>query len=1094
MNILEELKVKPSVKKHDLVNVKLNFKLIDDRDIGYDRDILEKKISKNKNTKIQKLLNFFSEDVEPPKKAMKKKNEPSAAEEEEEEDITAPKRRSKRVVKGVAQLGPETVLVLDNKPVISFLPEKQPKLFIKVPSYFMNNREIFINDINSIFEPYKKELTEKESISCSNIGKSSGSISLLTHQKITRDYLNIFTPYRGLLLYHGLGSGKTCTSIAIAEGMKDNKKIIVMTPASLRSNYMSELKKCGDLLFRRNQYWEWVSSVNNSKNTEMLSYVLNIPVDYIEKKGGAWFVNVNKETNFALLSGEQKASLDDQLDKMIESKYTFINYNGLRNSTLSALTDGFTKNLFDGSVVIIDEAHNLISRIVNKIKKEKEIAENKKGEKERVSKYLSLKLYEYLMSAADARIILLSGTPVINYPNEFSILFNILRGYIKTWNIPLDVKTTTKIDKKSLFQMFEYEKTLDYLEYSASKKMLTITRNPFGFKNVKSKTSGYKGVTHEKRNESGQYVYDTNFVSDFSFEKKIIQVLNDNNIGILSDGIKIKNYKALPDNFDIFCETYINDTTKELKNVNGLKRRIIGLSSYFRSAQEDLLPKFSKSLTEDYHIVNIPMSDFQFKLYEDARKEERKTESKRKKQSLNDIYEDSTSTYRIFSRLFCNFVMKNRPMPRIKKQMSSDENNFSNIENIIAETKENANSTDLNNANEGEIEADELLLSNADDTYPDRLNSSINFIKENSSDYLTPEKLEIYSPKYLHILENIKDEAYKGLHLIYSQFRTLEGIGMFSLVLEANGFIQFKIKKTGSDTWELNIPENKLGTPMYALYTGTETAEEKEIIRNIYNSSWDDIPTNISNTLKQYYENNNFGEIIKVLMITSSGSEGINLRNTRYVHIMEPYWHPVRTEQVIGRARRICSHKDLPLEYQNIEVFIYLMTFSEKQLERDDSIELKRKDLSKTQPYHPVTSDQLLFEISTIKENLNNQLSNIIKETSFDCAIYPHGKENIACFNFSKPNSSDFSYEPNYGEQQSDTSLKANIKKMEWSGKIVNINNVKYIYRKMTDTLYEIYDLESYKRAVENPNVIPVQIGTLELDKITGKSDFKKIV
>ena len=44
------------------------------------------------------------------------------------------------------------------------------------------------------------------------------------------------------------------------------------------------------------------------------------------------------------------------------------------------------------------------------------------------------------------------------------------------------------------------------------------------------------------------------------------------------------------------------------------------------------------------------------------------------------------------------------------------------------------------------------------------------------------------------------------------------------------------------------------------------------------------------------------GEIIKVFMITSSGSEGINLRNTRYVHIMEPYWHPVRTEQVIGRA------------------------------------------------------------------------------------------------------------------------------------------------------------------------------------------------
>ena len=41
------------------------------------------------------------------------------------------------------------------------------------------------------------------------------------------------------------------------------------------------------------------------------------------------------------------------------------------------------------------------------------------------------------------------------------------------------------------------------------------------------------------------------------------------------------------------------------------------------------------------------------------------------------------------------------------------------------------------------------------------------------------------------------------------------------------------------------------------------------------------------------------GEIIKVLMITSSGSEGITLKNTRFVHIIEPYWHPVRTTRLL---------------------------------------------------------------------------------------------------------------------------------------------------------------------------------------------------
>ena len=67
--------------------------------------------------------------------------------------------------------------------------------------------------------------------------------SLYKHQKIVRDYINLYTPYRGLLIYHGLGSGKTCTSIAVAEGMKSAKRVIVMTPASLRRNYLEEIKK-----------------------------------------------------------------------------------------------------------------------------------------------------------------------------------------------------------------------------------------------------------------------------------------------------------------------------------------------------------------------------------------------------------------------------------------------------------------------------------------------------------------------------------------------------------------------------------------------------------------------------------------------------------------------------------------------------------------------------------------------------------------------------------------------------------------------------------------------------------------------------------
>ena len=1062
-----------------------------------DEDEDEENIQKNENENKERALEIVAEELPQGEEiALTEKKEPAKR-----------GRTTKKVEKGIAILGPENVVEIGDTPLSQRLAKKEPPVVIKVDSYYMNNREIFVNFINSLFEPYKKELENMNAnISCDTIGndnKDDIGFSLLTHQKIVRDYMNMFTPYRGLLLYHGLGAGKTASSIAIAEGMKDTKKVIIMLPASLRTNYMEELKHKGDSLYKKNQYWEFISLKSNPEALTTLSAVLNLSQEYITRQKGAWFVNIKKPSNYEELSSIEKKSLDDQLNEMIRNKYTFINYNGLRLKRLQELTSGFTKNLFDNSVIIIDEAHNLISRIVNKIKKEKVIPENERGEKDYSPKFLAVKLYEYLMSAKNARIVLLTGTPIINYPNEFGILFNILRGYIKTWNFPLNVKTTKKIDRNSLQEMLLGEKTLDYLDYSPSSKVLTITRNPFGFKNkIKQETNEYKGVSNVKRDDSGNNIFNDDFISDDDFERRIIGILKRNDVDVISDGIKIRNQKALPDDFDLFENQYIDSVTKKLKNVDALKRRIIGLSSYFKSAQESLLPTFNKTLGVDYHVVKIPMSDFQFKIYESARKEERKLEksSKKPQQKLDELYKEATSTYRIFSRLYCNFVMNDRPLPMAKKSKVAEEvreegddvqpNETGNdITKLLKDARKEEANVDVNDENEGEEEGDQILDKLGGITYKERIEATIKNIKERSNDYLTPEALARFSPKFLHILDNIKDPEYLGLHLVYSQFRTLEGIGLFSLVLEKNGFTRFKIKKNASDIWEIDIPEADLGKPTYALYTGTETVEEKEITRRIYNGEWDYIPTNLATELRKIANNNNMGEIIKVLMITSSGSEGINLRNTRYVHIMEPYWHPVRTEQVIGRARRICSHKNLPRALQTVEVFVYLMVLSPEQLKSDDAIELKRKDLSKGEPKVPITTDQLLFEISEIKANLSMQLTDAIKESAFDCFIYSNGK----CMNFGDPKNNKFSYVPDYANQQSDVTVRANKKQIEWEGKPVTLNGIEYVYRRISPKKMNIYDKNSYLEALENGEIIPVQIGTLEIND-KGEQVFKQLV
>jgi len=1035
------------------------------------------------------------------KEAQGEEKEAQGEEKEVEEVVVTKKRRTKRPTKGVILVPPEEWVDIDKVETITRLPPKKPHVNIKVSSYFMNNREKFVNFINSMFSTYREEVMDDSSeISCDNIGQSSsGEFSLLTHQKLVRDYLNLYTPYRGLLLFHGLGAGKTLSSIAIAEGFKSNKKVIVMTPASLRRNYMEELKKYGEPIYKKNQFWQWISTRDHPEAIDTLSSVLNLSIEYITRKKGAWLINTTKPSNYDSLEPAEIKSLDDQLDEMIQYKYKFINYNGLRRDKLKDMTNNFETNIFDDAVIVIDEAHNFISRIVNKIAKEKEIPVDRTGKKERVPYSLALILYELLLSAKNARVVLLSGTPIINYPNEIGILFNILRGYIKTWEIPLDVRSGQSVGKEKLQEIFAREKVLDYLDYSKD-KVLTITRNPFGFENKVKEDTGYQGVTNKKKefkDEKGKiHIEERGTISDTDFERRVISILENAGVSVNRAGIKINYQKALPDKFDDFVEMFIKADSGETKNMELFKRRIIGLTSYFRSAQESLMPKYEK-LT-DFHVIKIPMSDYQFTVYEAARAQERKQEknSKKKKGVMdeNGIYKDPTSTYRIFSRLYCNFVMPKPPGRPLPKEEREEATQLENVyEEALKETSKKGTNDLEGDAWDGEIEGDEAIEKLADATYERRIQRAIEFLKEHESTVLSPEGLEKYSPKYLNILENIQDPEHRGLHLVYSQFRTLEGIGIFKMVLEANGFAQFKIKKDASGVWNLDISEEDRGKPTFALYTGTESAEEKEIIRNIYNSDWD-VKSPITTELKQIAHNNHTGEIIKVLMITASGSEGINLRSTRYVHIMEPYWHPTRVEQVVGRARRICSHKNLPEALQTVEVFLYLMTFTKKQIDSGESIELKRMDKSKrTYKIHvegkedkeehiPLTSDEALFEISTIKEDVSSKIITAIKEASIDCAVYSRRgtKEQLTCLQFGEPSSTAFSYVPSYKKEEPDTVSKINKKPIEWRGKPYEFRGKKYIYRKMDKDRGNLYDWDSYHRALENPQVEPILIATAE--------------
>jgi hypothetical protein len=954
------------------------------------------------------------------------------------------------------------------------LPQKPSSIKIPASKFYLNNREKFINFTNTFYTQYKKKISGNTNITCAEIAasKKNGEFRLLRSQKIVRDYINLKTPYRGLLLYHGLGAGKTCGSVSIAEGIKTSKQVIVMAPASLIPNYKGELKFCGDQIYKLKQFWEFITVDKNSPLEEKLSKTLNINVVFIRKQKGVWLVNVTKKSNFNDLDSNQKLSLNKQIDKMVDHKYKFIGYNGYRMDRLKQDSDNFTINPFSNKVVIVDEAHNLVSRIVNKIKKPDS---------------LSYKLYDYLMSADNCKIVLLTGTPIINYPNEIGILFNILRGYIKTFEIKLTIRTTKKIQTNTLMDMLKTLKLVDYIDYNSNHKTLIITRNPFGF--VSNYENGiYKGV---ELDEAGN-------ISDSDFVDVINTTLSKHQITFQKQtDVVVKNNTALPDTLDEFNFLFKNDDNT-VKNPELFKKRILGLTSYFRSAQESLMPAFSNE--KNIHVLKIPMSDLQLGIYQNVRDTERtssKNNAKKRKKAIGTgLYEQTTSTYRIFSRSSCNFVFPDeivRPMPNKKSsKISSDVLDENDIDGISIDERR------LNIVEE--LNEEELVekMDNIDKSYNQRQQYALDELKARQDEFLHVSKLQNSSPKFLELYNNIVAEDKKGLHLVYSQFKTLEGIGIFKLVLEANGFAEFKIKKV-SGVYKLDILPGDMGKPMFASYTGNETVEEKEILRWIFNSEWDKIPLNIKEDLEIIGNNNNYGEIIKVFMITSSGAEGITLKNTRFVHIMEPYWHPVRVEQVIGRARRICSHDALEKEDQTVDVFIYLMTFSKEQLASDNKIsgETRKGDVSKMDNKTIMTTDEFLWEISQRKEAINKNILFEVKESSMDCNIHndADNQEQLKCFSFGKTDTNTFSFNPDIKNESKDDVDKINKRNVIWRGKRATLNHRTYVLKqelvdkkwklvKSINDRYELYDFDSYKYVQKHG------IGIVEF---IGYTDGKKI-
>ena len=172
------------------------------------------------------------------------------------------------------------------------------------------------------------------------------------------------------------------------------------------------------------------------------------------------------------------------------------------------------------------------------------------------------------------------------------------------------------------------------------------------------------------------------------------------------------------------------------------------------------------------------------------------------------------------------------------------------------------------------------------------------------------------------------------------------------------------------------------------------------------------------------------------------------------------------------------------------------MSFTKEQLdpppkgEIDRALELRLNDKSKLDQTKFLTSDEALFEISSIKENINKSILTNIKEAAIDCSIHQSlgSKEKLKCFSFTSVNPEKFSYNPSIADQENDstTSTWQEAVKVKFASvtikKKVYAYNVSKIKKENEDVngsiLTEVYTIDS----VKNKNPIP--IGFLEFNNL----------
>ena len=774
---------------------------------------------------------------------------------------------------------------------------------------------------------------------------AKADFELQPHQAFVKNFMSFQTPYSSLLLYHGLGSGKTCSAIGVCEEMRDymkqmgiTKRIIIVASENVQDNFKLQLfderkLKLVDGVWNiractGNKLLKEINPMNMAgmSKEKVVSQIKNLINTYYIFLGYVQFANyIIKTMNYEEEVKKQSFKKNGEKKKGEKSKIQMLKDVKIE---LNSRIIKRLQNEFNNRLIVIDEVHNIRKTDDN---------ENKK---------VAINLELLVKSALNMRFLLLSATPMYNSYKEIVWLLNIMNTNDRRGRIEVRDIFKKNGEFKDNGEELLTRKSTGYISFVRGENPYTFPYRVYPSEFAKNDTfpaikypsyqMNLKKIKHEdKKRVLSLYLTKINECGNcgkcqFCAYKYIIYNLRNKKFSITTKTGVVREMPSF-ENMESFGYTLLQTPLESLI----ISYPVPGLKSILdRIPQEKLSEEFTPSFSESKSVEEENNDESPGPVEEIPEEEENETKS--------------TSE---------EFVLPPKKKPLVIESSSeggantSDDRGFSSIDPHQLTGKIGL----------------ERMMNFVDEKSPP-VKGDFEYKKTTIDNYgkiFSREHIGKYSAKIKCILDNIvnpeNERVSDGVILIYSQYID-SGLIPMALALEEMGFTRYGSQGTKPlfkhrptevvDVKTMKAPEDKrkFMPARYAMITGETRLS----------------PNNDFEVKGLTSEDNKDGHKVKVVLISKAGSEGIDLKFIRQVHILEPWYNMNRIEQIIGRAVRNFSHKDLVFEKRNVEIFMYGTILGNNQEE---------------------AADLYVYRVAEYKAIQIGKVTRVLKETSVDCLI-----------------------------------------------------------------------------------------------------------